>query len=96
MLSDEGCKKPTSQGQECCRQAAVVMDGVVFILVCQPSVTGRSSSYIKTSRCTQSCQHFMFLCSIADEMSCLFQCLLSTVGNWSFNIFNLDKLTNGE
>ncbi len=24
-----------------------------------------------------------------------FQCLLSTVGNWDFNIFNLDKLTNG-
>ncbi|KAI0209156.1 High affinity cAMP-specific 3',5'-cyclic phosphodiesterase 7A [Lamellibrachia satsuma] len=23
------------------------------------------------------------------------ECLLSTVGNWTFNIFNLDKLTNG-
>ena len=36
MLSDAGCKKLTSQGREWRRRAAVVMDGVVFILVCQP------------------------------------------------------------
>ena len=26
----------------------------------------------------------------------LLQCLLSTVGDWDFNVFNLDKLTNGK